>query len=319
MITADNLDYSISVIIPVYNGVPYVQKTLLSVIKQTLTPNEILVVNDGSTDNTLSELEKIKHEYSHLNIKLITKTNGGHSSATNVGIEASTSNFIALVDADDLWHPSKLEKQISVFKNSNDPKLGIVYSDFASIDSNDNQLPNFPTVKLDPRFKGRVYELLIRHGCYIVGSNSAVLIKKQAFLDHGYFDENLRCGEDWEMWIRLSQTYNYDYHPDVLTYIRRHAGNLSNQKLIHLRSDLYIINKWKKSFLEVGGQPLITDYLSRTTVKNLFGLAFKNDYLPLKENVKNIFNTSYPMVFILWAFIYKIFKKVKKDCLVVFS
>ena len=269
--TAKTLD----VIIPVYNGTPFVQRTLLGVINQTLSPTRIIIVNDGSTDSTLEELEKIKSQNHTANITIINKKNGGHSSATNEGIRASSSDYIALVDADDLWHPTKLEKQMSVFQNSTDPKLGIVYTDYLNIDLNDRPLPLFPTVKLDTTVKGRVFETLLKHGNLIIGSNSAVMMKRQVFLDHGFFDENLRCGEDWEMWIRLAQTYHFDFYPEILTYIRRHEGNLSNQKMLHCKSDLYIIHKWKEAVLKINGKTFIADYLSRITFSNQKNLFLK--------------------------------------------
>lgn len=299
--TAKTLD----VIIPVYNGTPFVQRTLLGVINQTLRPTQIIVVNDGSTDNTVEELEKIKAEHPHANIRIINKKNGGHSSATNEGIRASTSDYIALVDADDLWAPTKLEKQMSVFQNSDDPKLGVVYADYVNIDPDDKPLPLFPTVKLDPNVKGRVFETLLKRGNLILGSNSAVLMKRQVFLDHGFFDENLRCGEDWEMWIRIAQTYNYDFHPEVLTYIRRHPNALSNQKMLHCQSDLYIMHKWKNEFLKFGGVKFIAEYISRITFSNQMNLFFNPEYKFLLTKISEIANFPMPRLIIVWGFFRK--------------
>ena len=303
---------NIDVIIPVYNGMPYVERTLMGAINQTHRPTKIIVVNDGSTDETLKSLEQIKHSYPEANIQIITKPNGGHSSATNIGIKASTSEFIALVDADDLWHPTKLEKQISVFKNSTDPFLGVVYTDYVNIDPSDTLLPNYPTVKLDPTIRGRVFENLLQRGNLIIGSNSAVLMKRQVFIDHGFFDEKLRCGEDWEMWIRIAQTYHYDFYPEVLTYIRRHPGALSNQKMLHCQSDLYIMHKWKKEFLKLGGTHFIADYLSRITFTNQKNILMNSEYKFLLTIISEIANFPMPRLIIVWGFFRKIRKKIFK-------
>ncbi len=302
---------TIDVIIPVYNGIPYVQRTLMAVINQTLKPTQIIIVNDGSTDNTLFELEKIKSQHPEANINIISKPNGGHSSATNVGIRASTAEFIALVDADDLWHATKLEKQMKVFEASSDPKLGVVYNNYLFINANDVELPDFPCSKLDPDFKGDVFKHLVVKGNYITGSNSAVLVKRSVFLDHGFFDENLRCGEDWDMWLRIAQTYTYDYSPEVLTYIRTHGNNLSNQNMLHCRSDIYIIHKWRKQFIQIGGIPLIVEYISRTTVKNLKTLATNKEFAYLLNQIQEITNFKMPRLILFWALL----RKIKKRCL----
>ncbi len=303
---------TIDVIIPVYNGVPFVERTLQGVIDQTLKPTRIIIVNDGSTDDTLVNLNQIKDAHPNLTIDIISKSNSGHSSATNVGIRASSSDYIALVDADDLWHPTKLEKQISVFNKSSDPKLGVVYTDYVNIDQNDATLPDYPTVKLDPTAKGRVFETLLQKGNLILGSNSAVLMKRQVFLDHGFFDENLRCGEDWEMWIRIAQTYHYDFYPEVLTYIRRHSSNLSNQKMLHCRSDLYIMHKWKEDFLKLGGTRFIVDYLSRITFGNQANLFLNSEYKFLLTTISEIASFPLPRLLITWGFFRKIRKKIFK-------
>lgn len=302
----------IDVIIPVYNGMPFIERTLMGAINQTLKPTKIIVVNDGSKDDTLPSLEKIKNAYPNINIQIISKPNGGHSSATNVGIRASTSEYIALVDADDLWHPTKLEKQMSVFRKSTDPKLGVVYADYINIDPNDIPLPQFPTVKLDPTVRGRVFETLLQRGNLILGSNSAVLMKRQVFLDHGFFDENLRCGEDWEMWIRIAQTYHYDFYPEVLTFIRRHPGALSNQKMLHCQSDLYIMHKWKAEFLKMGGVHFIADYLSRITFTNQKNLLLSSEYQFLLNYISEMADFPMPRLLIVWGFFRKIKKKIFK-------
>lgn len=303
---------TIDVIIPVFNGVPYVQRTLMAVINQTLKPSQIIIVNDGSTDSTLSELEKIKAAHPQATINIISKPNGGHSSATNVGIRASSADFIALVDADDLWHATKLEKQMSVFNNSKDTKLGVVYADYINIDPNDQPLPLYQTVKLDTTVKGDVFEILLKKGDLILGSNSAVIMKRQVFLDHGFFDEHLRCGEDWDMWIRIAQTYHFDYYPEILTYIRRHPNALSNQKMLHCQSDLYVMHKWKNELLKFGGIKFILKYLARITLTNQKTLFFNSEYKFLLNYIQEISHFPLPRLLIFLAFFQKIINKLLK-------
>jgi glycosyltransferase involved in cell wall biosynthesis len=302
----------IDVIIPVYNGLPYVLTTLRSVMNQTLKPDRILIVNDGSTDKTLEALEEVQKNNPESKIIIINKKNGGHSSATNEGIRQSTSDFIALVDADDTWEPSKLEKQRRVFETSDIANLGIVYTNFDSIDQYDNII-NFPTFNLDINARGMLFNELLKRGNLIAGSNSAVLVKRECFQKVGFFDEHLRCGEDWDMWIKIAQYYNYDYVNETLVHIRRHPHNLSNIPMIHLKSNLYILQKWVKELHQLGGFTLIADHLSVATLPNLKELFLKKEHAVLRGYVKKLSNNfPLPRLIIIWSVIRKFRKKIFK-------
>lgn len=305
---------TIDVVIPVYNGIPYVITTLKSVINQTRHADQIIVVNDGSKDETLSELYKIKSLHPEQNITIIDKPNGGHSSATNVGICHSKADYIALVDADDVWAPTKLELQEKVFQTSTIENLGIVFCDYGNIDKNDNVITDFPCFKMDKSVRGNVFRDLIVRGNLIAGSNSAVMIKRECFLKVGpLFDEYLRCGEDWEMWIRLAKLYNFDHVPLPLVYIRRHPNNLSNENMLHMKSNLYILNKWVKEIHEFGGHTLVAEYLALSTVNNLKQLLLKSEYSELRIWVKNLTKDfPFPRLFIVWGFLRKVRKKIFK-------
>lgn len=305
---------TIDVIIPVYNGLPYVITTLNSVMSQTRRPDQIIIVNDGSKDDTLNELHKVKTLRTDHNITIIDKPNGGHSSATNVGIRHSKADFIALVDADDVWAPRKLELQEEVFATSKIDNLGIVFCDYGNIDQTDKIITDFPCFTMDKSVRGNVFRDLIVRGNLIAGSNSAVMIKRECFLKVGpLFDEYLRCGEDWEMWIRLAKLYNFDHVPEVLVYIRRHPNNLSNENMLHMKSNLYILNKWVKEIHDFGGFTLVANYLALSTVNNLKQLFFKTEYAELRTWVKNLSQGfPFPRVIIAWGFLRKVRKKIFK-------
>ncbi|MFZ4712640.1 MAG: glycosyltransferase [Bacteriovoracaceae bacterium] len=303
---------TLDVIIPVYNGLPYVITTLRSVINQTQKPDRIIIVNDGSTDKTVEELEKIQKAVPSANIEIITKSNGGHSSATNIGIQNSKADFIALVDADDVWLPNKLEKQMLVFLNSEIPNLGVVYTDYKCIDQND-QIINVPGFQLDRNARGEIFGKLLSDGNLIAGSNSAVLIKRECLEKSGAFDEHLRCGEDWDVWIRIAQYYTYDFVPEVLVYIRKHPHNLSNVPMIHLKSNLYILQKWVDELHELGGYTLIANHLSVATISNLTDLFFKKEHQPLRKYVLKLSKDfPYPRLIIIWGLLRKFRKKLTK-------
>lgn len=219
---------SIDVIIPVYNQEAFILEAIKSVEKQTLKPTNIFIINDGSTDNTENlVLEHKKH--SIIPITYIKKTNAGPNSARNIGVRNSKADFLAFLDADDVWAEYKLEEQINVFTKSNFENLGLVYGRYDTIDINGNKSKD-NVIEIDPRYRGKAYNILMK-GNKILGSASCAMIKSEVFRVVGLFNENLRFAEDWEMWLRISEKYSIDYSEKILVHIRRHPFNTSNSRL----------------------------------------------------------------------------------------
>ena len=126
--------YSIDVVIPAYNAGKYITQTLQSVATQDANITNIIVVNDGSTDDTPERVLEFANLASHLNIVLINQSNAGLSAARNAGIKQSQADYIALLDADDLWQPNKISSQIELLKRRLQPLLGVVYCGYQLID-----------------------------------------------------------------------------------------------------------------------------------------------------------------------------------------
>ncbi len=231
----------IDVIIPVYNGKEFILKALQSVAAQTLLPASIIVVDDGSTDDTYAILSEYAKE-SKIKIQIIQQENKGLSAARNIGIKNSIEEFIAFLDADDEWLPSKLEEQVLIFKHSNLENLGIVYCGYELIDKNNNLLKK-NTLKIDPSIRGKIFEKILPAN-KIISSGSGVLIKKECFKKVGYFDESLKACEDWDMWLRLSQEYEFDYSNKILVKIRQHHQNMQKNKDFMLVNLITFYNKW---------------------------------------------------------------------------
>ncbi|MES2767720.1 MAG: glycosyltransferase [Bdellovibrionota bacterium] len=222
----------ISVVIPVYNGAKYVEQTIQSVLEQSHKDFELLIVNDGSTDSTQAILEKYK---TNPQVQIFTKTNGGLSSARNLGIQSARGEFISLLDADDLWESTKLEAQVKKIKEL-DNDFGIIYTDCNYVDTKDQLLPNESEYyHLDTAIKGNVYEKLIVKN-QICGSGSAVLIPKKVFDAVGLFDENLKSCEDQDMWLRITKKYPVAYVNQRLVKIRVHPQSMQRN---HDRMFLY--------------------------------------------------------------------------------
>ena len=207
----------ISVIIPAFNRAHTLPKALDSVLSQTLKPREIIVVDDGSTDETNAVLAN------YPGLCIISQDNRGVSAARNVGIEKAGGDWIAFLDSDDEWLSDKLEKQWDAI--CNDDKL-ICHTDEIWIRNGQRVNP----MKKHKKFGGIIYERCLPL-CVI--SPSSVMIHRSVFKDVGVFDESLEVCEDYDLWLRICAKYSvlfideplivkYGGHEDQLS--RKHWG-----------------------------------------------------------------------------------------------
>ena len=192
---------TISAVIPLYNGGKFIEEAITSILNQTLPPCEIIVVNDGSTDNGADIVLAMAEQ--HPIITLLHKKNGGQSSARNFGVGHSTGDLIALLDQDDVWYPTHLEELIKPFEDSSaiGRELGWVYSDLDEIDTegrmiNHRFLRTLPT----PHPKTNMF-MCLREDMFILPSAS--LITRKAFNSVGGFDERLSGYEDDDLFLRM--------------------------------------------------------------------------------------------------------------------
>lgn len=234
---------TIDVIIPVYNAEKFIEKTLESVVSQTHLPERIIIVDDGSTDETVNIINDFKNN-SKVKIDLHQQENRGPNAARNAGLKHSTSEFVAFLDADDIWEKEKLEKQLRVFEKNEFEKLGLVYTAYDLIDENDEKIKqSFLVFKLDPGLRGDVFDKMF-DAMKITGSCSGVLIKKDCFEKTGYFDETLKGAEDWDMWIRISQYFEIDYVDEILVHVRLHKSNSHNNQMMMAENMIMFLKKW---------------------------------------------------------------------------
>ncbi len=206
----------VSVIIPAYNSMTYLPETLNSLLAQTYSDFEAIIINDGSTDRT----EEWVSQQTDPRIKLISQLNQGLSGARNTGIANATGDYLAFLDADDLWHPTKLEKQVECLDHH--PDVGLVYTWVALIDENST-----PTGRLFKNsHEGQVWDELILQN--IVESGSVAMVRRQCFETCGVFDRNLRSFvEDWDMWLRIALHYPFKAISEPLVYYRQHQKSAS--------------------------------------------------------------------------------------------
>jgi len=193
---------TVTVIIPTYNRGHVIRRALHSVLHQTYQSLEVIVVDDGSTDNT----EEIVASFNDPRILYIRhETKRGAAAARNTGIKAASADFIAFQDSDDEWLPEKLEAQMKVFEDT-PPEVGIVYTDMWKIKGGERKYWHSPVIKPED---GTVYEQALDRVMGI-GIQTAV-IKRECFHKAGVFDEKFPRFIDLELFIRLSKYY-YFYH-----------------------------------------------------------------------------------------------------------
>jgi glycosyltransferase involved in cell wall biosynthesis len=209
---------TVSVIIPTFNRANLIEKAIKSVLKQTYQDFEIIVVDDGSIDNT----EEIIRGFKDKRVKYIKKykKNRGISVARNIGIKVARGKYIALLDSDDEWLPEKLNKQMKIFE-SESSEVGVVYTGDYYVNEKDKEIKKVHI----PRKKGYIYEDLLKAegGLYV----STVLVKKECFAKVGLFDENFPAREDLDMWIRIAKYYKFRYVKDLLVVCRTHLNQIT--------------------------------------------------------------------------------------------
>lgn len=210
---------TVDVIIPTYNGLPYLKEAIKSVLIQTYGDLVLYVVDDGSTDGTADYVRSLKDT----RIKYLRKKNGGPNSARNLGVKRSSSKYLAFLDSDDVWEPEKLKKQLGLITENTE--LGMVYGFQHTIDENGREVGWLEIEK-----RGWLFGDLLSGNC-IAGSGSMVLIRREVFEKVGLFREDLLIGEDWEMWLRIAKEYKIDYVPEYLANVRVHARSAQKNYL----------------------------------------------------------------------------------------
>lgn len=217
---------TVSVIIPTYNRARLLPRAINSVLNQTYRDFELIVVDDASADNTIEVVKQFQEKDDRIKYLKHSEHKGG-SGARNTGIKASAGEYIGLLDDDDEWLPGKLEKQMNKLENSS-LKVGVVYSGFFYVSEKNGKIVS----EVIPLLRGEVYANLLK-SC-ILGSPTP-LIKKKCFQKVGFFDETLPSCQDWDMWIRLSKYYDFDFVPDILAKHHVHGGQISvdlNAKIV---------------------------------------------------------------------------------------
>lgn len=231
----------ISVVIPLFNKGKSISSTLKSVLSQSYTDFEVVVVDDGSTDSSAAVVQEIAKGDGR--IRLIQKENGGVCSARNRGIKESKGEYVALLDGDDRWDKDYLQEQVKLIEDFPEAAMwGINFAEFSEgklVRKLATGLPDGYRGYVDNYFqiKGRISDLFC---------SSSVVIRKVVFAEVGYFDERIRYAEDNDMWWRIIATHRVVFYDRYMAFYLYDAENRALNRIWNLTDHLlFFIDKFK--------------------------------------------------------------------------
>lgn len=231
----------VSVIIPTYNRADLLPRAINSVLNQTFKDFELIVVDDGSTDNTkelISDFQKKDNRIQYI----WQENSGAPAKPKNTGIKNSKGEFLAFLDSDDEWLPEKLEKQLKLFEKDKD--LGIVGCNCWNIYVGEKYR------KTKYRIKNNTKDNPIRilEDCFIF-SSSSVVIPRFVFNDVSLYDESFKVSDDWDLYIRILKKYRFNFVDDFLLNYYVHYNNISKEGSIKQAEDyINLIKKHEKDY-----------------------------------------------------------------------
>jgi glycosyltransferase involved in cell wall biosynthesis len=266
----------VSVIIPTFNRAHVLKRAIDSVVNQTYKNIELIIVNDGSTDDTLSLLE-------HYQAKVFTTKNLGVSAARNLGIKNATGQWIAFLDSDDQWLLDKIEKQINY--SLINPHINIIHGDEIWIRNGKRVNPK----NKHKKGGGDQFSACIKL-CAI--SPSVVMIKKEIFDEIGLFDENYPCCEDYDLWLRITSKMEVGYLDEFL--INKYGGHEDQLSRKFKAMDYWRVKSLdsilKSDELSYEKYQIAKEELKIKATILLKGYEKHNNYSAEYHEVKNIFN-----------------------------
>jgi glycosyltransferase involved in cell wall biosynthesis len=227
----------VSVVVPVYNGRQFLSEAVASIYAQTAPPDEVIVVNDGSTDDTEELLRRLEADLPE-SFHWVSRPHRGEASARNTGLGLAHGEFVAFIDHDDRWYPEKLAKQLGQL--ASEPELGLSFTGYHQTDGATATLVQHAAWDSDP---AAVLRRLMR-SC-VVGPPSCVLARRAALERVPAFDERLSLGCDWLMWLNLAAAgIRIGYVPEPLFEYRWHGGNLSRGPARYYESACQIFERF---------------------------------------------------------------------------
>ena len=229
-------DPLVSIITPTYNRADFIEQAVNSVLAQTYTCFELLIVDDGSTDNSRDLIEPALAD---ARVRYFHQENQGQSVARNLALSEAKGSFICFLDSDNYWPEDKLAHQVELFRQY--PDYDVIYGDVVVIDENDREVSR----KNMKRYSGHIAKYMIRDNC--VSMNTA-MARRRCFDELGGMSGTRRVADDYELWLRFSARFRFLYVPEFFAYYRVMDDQISSDKTRRFDSNWQIISDFRRKF-----------------------------------------------------------------------
>lgn len=247
----------ISVVIPAYGQPDLLQDALESVNQQTVDQIEVIVIDDGSP-NSLDSIVASFGDWAQL---VRHETNKGAAAARNTGIKHASGEQIAFLDADDIWKPTKLEKQLSVLENADD--VGLVYTGFVQYELDGTEWERYPEAR------GNIYVDELERDR--VHPTSTVMVRRDVLAEVGGFDTTLPSRQDYDLWLRITEHYEVDYVEEILVDKREQPDSISKDFDSRIEGDLAVFEKVRERAADL-------DFWTRSRIYSYHHHVIGRDY-----------------------------------------
>lgn len=257
----------VSVIIPTYNREKTILRAVESVLNQTYTNLEVLIIDDGSTDGTADVVNGIEDE----RIKyVVLEENGGPSNARNVGVQMAEGEWIAFQDSDDCWHNDKLEVQMAYAEKH--PEYSMIYSSYNAIMHGGEQ-KLIPIKPWPDVMEGYMLCTLLERN--VIGAPTVVM-KRVAFMGSGGFDTSYQALEDWEFVIRFAKVYEIGYVPEILMDCYMLSDGVSSNVGAYFEARCEMLSRYKSEMMQAGVlESVMQDILQRAQAEGILDAVKK--------------------------------------------
>lgn len=291
----------ISVVIPLYNKERSIIATLESVLAQTYTDYEVIVVDDGSTDNSLKAVREKMSELGNGRIRVIHKENGGVCSARNCGIQESQGEYVALLDADDILDKNYLQEQVKMIADF--PEAAMWGINFA--ETNNGQLVRKLATGLPDGHRGYVENYFQMKGRISdLFCSSSVVIRKEVFDKVGMFDERIKYAEDTDMWWRIIATHKVAFYDHYMVFYQWDAENRALQRKVQLKNFLpYFVDKYQHSVFRQN--KVFYQWVNQWSAQQLRCYYFTADRTMRQDAVVAVNNLDYSVIPFKYRLLYK--------------
>lgn len=242
----NEMETMVSIIIPTYNRANVIKRAIDSVLRQTYNSYEIIVVDDGSTDETgllIADIQDARIRY------IALEENRGVAHARNVGIQEARYDYIAFLDSDDEWLPDKLELQMRLFRNSSE-NIGMVYCRMGGLTRDGKERFVCPAQLFSRELlEGDMFRFLLRQN--VIGT-PAVIVRRDCLEQVGGFKETIQCLEDWEWILRIAGKWKIGFVDQVLVEVHKSPGSVSMNTTWYLIVRCYLVSLYRREMTESG-------------------------------------------------------------------